>query len=47
MIEELNRGEGDHVRLNSLSQRISQIAADTEAKTARWMELEEKVNGGA
>ena len=47
LIEELNRGEGDHVRLNSLSQRISQIAADTEAKTARWMELEEKVNGGA
>ena len=47
LIEELNRGEGDHVRLNSLSQRISQIAADTEVKTARWMELEEKVNGGA
>jgi len=46
LIAELNSGEGDHVRLNELSKRISQIAAASELKTARWMELEEKINGG-
>ena len=43
---ELNAGTADHVRLNELSRTIGEINAEIEQKTARWMELEEKINGG-
>ncbi|MFM9076401.1 MAG: ABC transporter C-terminal domain-containing protein, partial [Bacteroidota bacterium] len=43
---ELNDGTGDHLRLNELAKAIGEINAEIEKKTARWMELEEKINGG-
>ena len=46
LTEELNAGSGDHNRLNELARRIGEINEEIERKTARWMELEEKINGG-
>jgi len=45
LTEELNAGSGDHNRLNELARRIGEINEEIERKTARWMELEEKING--
>jgi ATP-binding cassette subfamily F protein uup len=44
LIEKLNSGEASHEELTEWSQEIEKLDAEIDAKTERWMELEEKVS---
>jgi ATP-binding cassette subfamily F protein uup len=44
LADELNSGAGDHIHLTRLAEQIGTLNAQSEEKTMRWMELDEKIS---
>jgi ATP-binding cassette subfamily F protein uup len=44
LTDELNSGNGDHIQLTRLAEQIGALNTQSEEKTLRWMELDEKIS---
>jgi ATP-binding cassette subfamily F protein uup len=44
LTDELNSGTGDHIQLTRLAEQIGALNLQSEEKTMRWMELDEKIS---